>query len=272
MFKMVISFVLIFVTINSSFCQITSVNYLVEYDFSYKKTTGEWSDGEKFLLIGNTNESIYINYNRFRNDSLTFQNLGEFDHNASKVFRQAFINNSLKLPKYEVNQDLRVWKRFNEKEVFCVRQEGYFMVSKENENLMWEISEEKKNINGMVCLKATTNFGGRDFIAWFNPEIPINDGPYKFNNLPGLIVYLTDSQQQYKFELMGLRDPVAVYLNKKSMIPNQNYYMSRGEMVSMLKKTIQNPENYLLFKHDEQTTLRYIERMKKRVDLLIEIE
>ena len=40
----------------------------------------------------------------------------------------------------------------------------------------------------------------------------------------------------------------------------------------MLKKLVENPQNYMPVKFDEQTTMNYINRMKKRKDLLIEIE
>ena len=36
--------------------------------------------------------------------------------------------------------------------------------------------------------KAETFIFGRKWTAWFSPEIPIQDGPYKFRGLPGLIV------------------------------------------------------------------------------------
>lgn len=32
--------------------------------------------------------------------------------------------------------------------------------------------------------KATCDFAGRKWIAWFTTEIPIQDGPYKFYGLP----------------------------------------------------------------------------------------
>jgi GLPGLI family protein len=47
-------------------------------------------------------------------------------------------------------------------------------------------------------LQKATNFGGRLWIiAWFNLEIPINEGPYKFRGLSGLIFEIGDSQTQF---------------------------------------------------------------------------
>lgn len=41
-------------------------------------------------------------------------------------------------------------------------------------------------------------------MAWFTTEIPINEGPYKFNGLPGLIIEMYDTEQIFKFSLVSI--------------------------------------------------------------------
>jgi GLPGLI family protein len=53
--------------------------------------------------------------------------------------------------------------------------------------------------------KATTNYKGRVWEAWFSKEYPINDGPYKFTGLPGLIVSLKDSEGDHIFNLIQIK-------------------------------------------------------------------
>lgn len=65
----------------------------------------------------------------------------------------------------------------------------------------WAIQEETKEINGLSAQKATVNFGGRSWIAWFSPDIPISKGPYKFSGLPGLIINIYDTKDAWRFEL-----------------------------------------------------------------------
>ncbi len=69
---------------------------------------------------------------------------------------------------------------------------------------------------GFKVQKATGAFAGRNYIAWFAPELPFSDGPYKFSGLPGLILEISDLQNQYHFSLtifQELDKPVSRILN-----------------------------------------------------------
>ena len=66
----------------------------------------------------------------------------------------------------------------------------------------WILKTDLKTVDGLKLQKATTKFGGRNWVAWFAPSIPYQVGPYKFNGLPGLIVELSDDKQQYIFRLI----------------------------------------------------------------------
>lgn len=67
----------------------------------------------------------------------------------------------------------------------------------------WEILPEKQKIGEYNTQKATTNFGGRIWTAWFSTELPFQDGPYKFYGLPGLIVKLEDKTGSHTMTLVG---------------------------------------------------------------------
>lgn len=85
----------------------------------------------------------------------------------------------------------------------------------------WEIFPETKELAGYQVQKATTSFSGRDYIAWFTPEIPITDGPYKFNGLPGLILEISDNQNYYSFRLKDfeiLQEPIPLEYDPKEHI------------------------------------------------------
>lgn len=74
---------------------------------------------------------------------------------------------------------------------------------KESNNFNWKIENEKKKIGEYNAQKATADFGGRQWTAWFTTDLPFQDGPYKFYGLPGLIVEISDSGDNYKWTLKG---------------------------------------------------------------------
>lgn len=78
-----------------------------------------------------------------------------------------------------------------------------FLLQDEFPNMDWTIYEESKDIGGYLCQKATTTFRGRDYEAWFCPEIPMAYGPWKLNGLPGLILAAKDAKGEVIFDYAG---------------------------------------------------------------------
>lgn len=72
----------------------------------------------------------------------------------------------------------------------------------EDRPIKWEITNDVEKQNGYPAQKATVDFAGRTWTAWFTKDIAVSDGPYKFSGLPGLIVRLEDDKGDYKFDLV----------------------------------------------------------------------
>lgn len=88
----------------------------------------------------------------------------------------------------------------------------------------WKLTDEKKKVKDLNLQKATTSWGGRNWVAWFTADIPFQEGPYKFHGLPGLIVELFDDKNDYKFELVK---------TQKITTPKSNIYIDH-----MLKSSV----------------------------------
>lgn len=59
---------------------------------------------------------------------------------------------------------------------------------KDKYNIDWKLLDEYQSVLGFHCQKATCEFRGRSYEAFFTSELPYNDGPYKFDGLPGLVL------------------------------------------------------------------------------------
>jgi GLPGLI family protein len=71
-----------------------------------------------------------------------------------------------------------------------------FLIKDTYHQFSWNISDESKTIGNYQCIKATTTYRGRDWTAWFTPEIAIPFGPWKLHGLPGLILEAVDSKNE----------------------------------------------------------------------------
>src|SRR5690554_2570570 len=74
-----------------------------------------------------------------------------------------------------------------------------YLVGHDFPDLDWEIGEETKEIDGFFVQAARTSFGGRDYTAWFAPELPFSFGPWKLHGLPGLILEARDETAEVQF-------------------------------------------------------------------------
>ncbi|MBD3903879.1 GLPGLI family protein [Chryseobacterium sp. Ch-15] len=69
----------------------------------------------------------------------------------------------------------------------------------------WKILSEKEKIGDFNTQKASLYFAGRIWTAWFVSDIPIQDGPYKFHGLPGLIIKIEDKTKSHSFVLKEIK-------------------------------------------------------------------
>lgn len=74
-------------------------------------------------------------------------------------------------------------------------------------NLPWTLNDEFKIISGYNCQKATVNFRGRTYEAWFTTEIPLPYGPWKLGGLPGLILEAYDLSKAVLFNATKVTIP-----------------------------------------------------------------
>lgn len=161
---------------------------------------------ETMLRIGN-NISLYCSVPRFYRDSLMFNNPGLYFQMEAASFEKDPREHDRTTLERSGRYGSFIYKNYPEGKV---TETAYFEMEdwrydEDWEKPEWNISDESKEIIGYQCFKAVTDYRGRRWTAWFAPEIPIQDGPWKLCGLPGLILEAEDNHSEYRFMANGLK-------------------------------------------------------------------
>lgn len=83
-----------------------------------------------------------------------------------------------------------VYKNLQQKQI--IKQQEFFgrlfLIRESLTPIIWKIGSEQKTIGNYNCKKATATIDTMNVVAWFCPDLAINDGPDIFWGLPGLIL------------------------------------------------------------------------------------
>ena len=188
-------------------------------------------DEDMRLLIGNKYSKFY-SYMTFLGDSARNSvSYSTLMANNGQLFSEFII-------KYPQGERYEVYKNYTDNSImFKDRLPAKVWYKETMPKQNWKILNETKEFAGYKCQKATCNFRGRNYVAWFTREITINEGPWKFNGLPGLIIKVYDTQEHYDFEL---------YLVKKTakaiMFDKANYKeVNLKDYIPMSKNRLKDP-------------------------------
>lgn len=170
------------------------------------KRATNYFEEETMLRIGNR-ISLYCSVPRFYRDSLMFNNPGLYFQMEAASFEKDPREHDRTTLERSGRYGSFIYKNYPEGKV---TETAYFGMEDWRYDEYWEkpewnISDESKEIIGYQCFKATTDYRGRRWTAWFTPEIPIQDGPWKLCGLPGLILEAEDNHSEYRYIANGLK-------------------------------------------------------------------
>jgi len=151
----------------------------------------------KFILNEVRNKSKDIIYNLEFKDSLAkFYMQETMSNDNENAVVSKFTNIILKNDEvyyYKLNDSIAL----TEKDIF-----GEIIIIKDSlPDNKWNLSNEKKEIDGRTCFKATklltaikNKKGQTEIIAWYDPTINISFGPNGYFGLPGLIIEIEEGK------------------------------------------------------------------------------
>jgi GLPGLI family protein len=100
----------------------------------------------------------------------------------------------------------------------------------------WKIQSDTMTILGYKCIKATTTFRGRSYNVWFTPLIPVRQGPWKFNGLPGLILKAADTKKYFEWTAIEIEKTRNQYIYIHELDKKRIITTNRKDVMKLQRK------------------------------------
>lgn len=170
-----------------------TIRAVISYAFSHLRDTTEgskpYTENMDLLLSGHS--SWYKTADKARNDSIMEAN---FSASGFKVMTNITYSREELFMDF-IDQKLFIKDRFLDD----------YLMDGNWPAIDWQMSSETSIISGLNCQKATGDWKGRTYTAWFSTELPYRAGPWKLNGLPGLIIEAHDVDKEIVFRFAGFK-------------------------------------------------------------------
>lgn len=178
---------------------------------------------DDILQIG---ESVckYWSYGKYQIDSVVSEMGGRVTNSQYHDIFRKYKSEHCHILKEKSN--IRVFDR-----VFI----DYYVYTEPTPAIKWNFVKGTDVVCGYKCKKATATFRGRNWTAWYAPEIPYMEGPWKFNGLPGLILRIEDDKNEHVFEATSIRmanSPITKVLKDYIPTTRENFNKALSEYKS----------------------------------------
>lgn len=171
-----------------------------------KNMAGTKKYDDILLLDIGTELSKFYSYKVFESDSTYSAYLKDKPHAQSVPFlagRNPTVSNKYFWSDLYKYYDKKQLKEFS----YMPKGISNYYYSEEIPKFNWTIYNDTSIILSYLCQKATCEFRGRKYTAWFTSEIPIDNGPWKFCGLPGLIMEVFDENKLFHYECFSIEKP-----------------------------------------------------------------
>jgi len=227
------------------------VDYAITYNFTLVQdtTTGTHGPAHEFLLLHAHGESRFHSSNKHFNDSMLLVYYETYPQYANPKGQEKILE-----AVDHFTSQMHQWKKPNPVD-FIIRKDfdtrtfqnvlPYVLLPPQHMEgtlaLDWTMHTEQDTIVGIPCSRATTEYGGRTYTAWYAQDIPIPDGPHVFSGLPGLILKVEDSKGWYTFTLKNMDLQAQNRLWKEQFMPERSQLIPRKVYVEKCRKAKENP-------------------------------
>lgn len=223
---------------------------------------------ENMLLVIGKNASVYTSYDNINQTQASIKYLQEqMKNQAGNANMSINVNKTGLKPTSKIDHYYfaKENKFFTKERVF-----NNYLVDEPITKISWKITRDTASFSGIHCQKATAYFKGRNWIAWYAPELPFQSGPWKLNGLPGLIIEAYDEKKEVQFQFAGMEN---VNEGNTIKVENKNPKTAgtTAPITMISTQPVENIGNYLgteirLPKDAILTTRKEIDKLKEARD------
>lgn len=226
-------------------------NFSAQYYITYDKITRDNSTSLS-SIISKTYLYIYNDKSKFVSDKVFDESFNDLITNSDKEIEELQKSKSQNIKGDSLGNIIIIDFQKDSIDSRQFFSNKYYQISQKNINFNWKITNESKKIAGFNCIKAICEYNQREFIAWFTKEIPISDGPWKFNGLPGLIIEISTKDESITYSLTGLKK--RDNKNEKFIFPYSKT-MTVDEYRDQTFKEYQNQFKYMKSKNPNSNSI-----------------
>ena len=171
--------------------------YACIYEYDVKSADGNIDRGTTLLQIADA-FAVFTDYSAFQLDSVARQ------PGASEAQRKE-MEERVERNDHFFDQTVYQNDPSNRLTVHSVIAPYRYTYEEKINPIAWRLVDEEKEVCGYPCKKATGTYGGREWIAWYTPEVAVPFGPWKIVGLPGLVMAAEDAAGVHRFTAIQFR-------------------------------------------------------------------
>lgn len=221
----------------SSCTYLSAQNYQITYEVQFNPVKEKDSLVKEYMALKIiNNQSLFYNLNKEKIDSL----VSKLDYKGVSLIKNSFLR--IKVFKDLSKDHYTIGGNFN--------QFNYWY--KENKVKFHNLKTYGK-YKDYTTSEAFANFGKREWHVLYTNDIPINDGPYVFSGLPGLVIKAESLDGDYSFELIEIKK-----LGKEFEIKSSKENIRKEKLMKNINDFINDPAaHHINFKNDLGDSFSY---------------
>lgn len=181
-----------------------TIDIRVQYHATYKNTVEKnyLYEDDNMLEIGRRVSKFYsMRFYQFVCQDDSFKQAGNTGNAYSEFLHRT--HGAKRGASYTVYKNYPAPDRLTYVDVILT--DYYFMYQEDLPKIEWNLLEEGDTIiAGYKCHKASGEWRGRTWTAWYAMDLPYPDGPWKLNGLPGLILAAKEQEGIFSFNCIGI--------------------------------------------------------------------